>query len=200
MGGPHVTEVPDEALGTGRRTAPCRRGRAGRSGRNVAEDRRGCRARPTARRSIHRSMNSGRSASRPCRTIRRFRGTRSTWTSSTSCRSSSRRCSRSSGSGWETFHIIPDRVRPRLSVRLRVLHGDRIFRRLDPLSDATRASSTNAACSRRARRSTRGQIAVFFVDDNFAINVKRTKSLLRDIIAADAQCPLGGANQRQPVA
>jgi len=32
-----------------------------------------------------------------------------------------------------------------------------------------------------------GQIAVFFVDDNFAINVKRTKSLLRDIIAAGAQ-------------
>jgi len=31
-----------------------------------------------------------------------------------------------------------------------------------------------------------GQIAVFFVDDNFAINMKRAKSLLRDIIAADA--------------
>ena len=34
-----------------------------------------------------------------------------------------------------------------------------------------------------------GEIAVFFVDDNFAINIKRTKSLLRDIIAADAQMP-----------
>jgi len=34
-----------------------------------------------------------------------------------------------------------------------------------------------------------GEIAVFFVDDNFAINIKRTKSLLRDIIAADAQLP-----------
>ncbi len=32
-----------------------------------------------------------------------------------------------------------------------------------------------------------GQIAVFFIDDNFAINLKRTKSLLRDIIAAGAQ-------------
>jgi len=30
---------------------------------------------------------------------------------------------------------------------------------------------------------------VFFIDDNFAINIKRTKSLLRDIIAADAQLP-----------
>jgi len=34
-----------------------------------------------------------------------------------------------------------------------------------------------------------GEIAVFFVDDNFAINIKRTKSLLKDIIAADAQLP-----------
>jgi radical SAM superfamily enzyme YgiQ (UPF0313 family) len=33
----------------------------------------------------------------------------------------------------------------------------------------------------------KGKIAVFFVDDNFAINVKRTKSLLRAIIAAKAQ-------------
>jgi len=38
----------------------------------------------------------------------------------------------------------------------------------------------------RARGSS-GQAAVFFVDDNFAINVKRTKSLLRDIIAAGAE-------------
>jgi radical SAM superfamily enzyme YgiQ (UPF0313 family) len=41
---------------------------------------------------------------------------------------------------------------------------------------------------RRARQE-RGQVSVFFIDDNFAINVKRTKSLLRDIIAADAQLP-----------
>ncbi|HKX28832.1 MAG TPA: radical SAM protein, partial [Blastocatellia bacterium] len=34
-----------------------------------------------------------------------------------------------------------------------------------------------------------GQIAVSFVDDNLAINIKRTKSLLRDIIAAGAQLP-----------
>src|SRR5215207_3998569 len=41
---------------------------------------------------------------------------------------------------------------------------------------------------RRARKE-RGQICVFFIDDNFAINIKRTKSLLRDIIAAKAQLP-----------
>jgi radical SAM superfamily enzyme YgiQ (UPF0313 family) len=38
-------------------------------------------------------------------------------------------------------------------------------------------------------RANREQVIVFFIDDNFAINIKRTKSLLRDIIAADAQLP-----------
>lgn len=40
----------------------------------------------------------------------------------------------------------------------------------------------------RAKRE-KGQIAVFFIDDNLAINKKRLKSLLRDIIAAEAQLP-----------
>lgn len=35
----------------------------------------------------------------------------------------------------------------------------------------------------------RGQMAVFFIDDNLAINKKRLKSLCRDIIAAEAQLP-----------
>jgi radical SAM superfamily enzyme YgiQ (UPF0313 family) len=35
----------------------------------------------------------------------------------------------------------------------------------------------------------RGQFAVFFIDDNLAINKKRLKSLLRDIIAAGAELP-----------
>ena len=40
----------------------------------------------------------------------------------------------------------------------------------------------------RAKRE-RGQVAVFFIDDNLAINKKRLKSLLRDIIAAGAELP-----------
>jgi radical SAM superfamily enzyme YgiQ (UPF0313 family) len=35
----------------------------------------------------------------------------------------------------------------------------------------------------------KGKISVFFIDDNFAINPRRTKSLLREIIARDAQVP-----------
>lgn len=41
---------------------------------------------------------------------------------------------------------------------------------------------------RRARREN-GTMGVFFIDDNFAINLKRTKSLLREIIAQDATLP-----------
>jgi radical SAM superfamily enzyme YgiQ (UPF0313 family) len=44
------------------------------------------------------------------------------------------------------------------------------------------------AIKRRAKRD-QGEIGVFFIDDNFAINVKRTKSLLREIIANDATVP-----------
>ena len=45
-----------------------------------------------------------------------------------------------------------------------------------------RSVDSNSPCPQEKR-----QIAVFFIDDNFANNVKRTKSLLRDIIAAKAQ-------------
>ena len=38
-------------------------------------------------------------------------------------------------------------------------------------------------------KSERGTLGVFFVDDNFAINLRRTKSLLRDMIAENAVVP-----------
>jgi radical SAM superfamily enzyme YgiQ (UPF0313 family) len=58
----------------------------------------------------------------------------------------------------------------------------------DSIRFRTNESVVNELLLLRARaRSEKGQIAVFFIDDNFAINVKRTKSLLRDIIAANAQ-------------
>jgi radical SAM superfamily enzyme YgiQ (UPF0313 family) len=58
----------------------------------------------------------------------------------------------------------------------------------DSIRFRTNESVVNELLLLKARaRSERGQMAVFFIDDNFAINVKRTKSLLRDIIAAGAQ-------------
>ena len=44
----------------------------------------------------------------------------------------------------------------------------------------------------------RGTIGVFFIDDNFAINLNRTKSLLREIIRPGGCTPLGCSDQCQP--
>ncbi len=45
---------------------------------------------------------------------------------------------------------------------------------------------------KRLEKRQKGKIAVFFIDDNLAINAKRTKSLLREIIARGAQVPWVG--------
>jgi len=42
---------------------------------------------------------------------------------------------------------------------------------------------------KKRAREEKGQVAVFFIDDNLAINKKRLKGLLREIIAAGAQLP-----------
>lgn len=87
---------------------------------------------------------------------------------------------------WETFHIIPiesGRGCPYGCEFCTVtgFFGDSIrFRTNESIVDELLRLKKRAA-------STRGKIAVFFVDDNFAINVKRTKGLLRAIIAAGAQ-------------
>src|SRR6266498_497865 len=58
----------------------------------------------------------------------------------------------------------------------------------DSIRFRTNESVVNELLQLKARaRNEGGQIAVFFIDDNFAINIKRTKSLLRDIITAGAQ-------------
>lgn len=60
----------------------------------------------------------------------------------------------------------------------------------DSIRFRTNQSIVDELLALKARAKTEGGlISVFFVDDNFAISIKRTKSLLRDIIAADAQLP-----------
>ena len=44
----------------------------------------------------------------------------------------------------------------------------------------------------------KGKVAVFFIDDNFAINIKRTKALLRAIIDQESPTPVGGPDQHEP--
>ena len=87
---------------------------------------------------------------------------------------------------WETFHIIP------IESGRGCPYGCEFCTVTGFFGDSIRFRSNQSIVDEllllkaRARR-TKGQVAVFFVDDNFAINGKRTKALLRDIIAANAQ-------------
>ncbi len=90
------------------------------------------------------------------------------------------------GAGWGTFRIIP------VESGRGCPYGCEFCTVTGFFGDSIRFRSNESVVQEllllkeRARRE-EGQLAVFFIDDNFAINVKRTKSLLRDIIAAKAQ-------------
>ena len=88
--------------------------------------------------------------------------------------------------GWGTFRIVPIESGRGCPYGCEFCTVTGFFG--DSIRFRTNESVVNELLLLKARaRSERGQMAVFFIDDNFAINVKRTKSLLRDIIAAGAQ-------------
>src|ERR1700682_2593482 len=90
------------------------------------------------------------------------------------------------GEGWGTFRIIPVESGRGCPYGCEFCTVTGFFG--DSIRFRTNESVVNELLLLKARaRRERGQIAVFFIDDNFAINIKRTKSLLRDIIAAEAQ-------------
>src|SRR6202521_456722 len=90
------------------------------------------------------------------------------------------------GEGWGTFRIIPVESGRGCPYGCEFCTVTGFFG--DSIRFRTNESVVNELLLLKARaRSEKGQMAVFFIDDNFAINVKRTKSLLRDIIAANAQ-------------
>jgi radical SAM superfamily enzyme YgiQ (UPF0313 family) len=93
---------------------------------------------------------------------------------------------RKHGTGWGTFRIVPVESGRGCPYGCEFCTVTGFFG--DSIRFRTNKSVVDELLLLKARaRSERGQIAVFFIDDNFAINVKRTKALLRDIIAADVQ-------------
>jgi radical SAM superfamily enzyme YgiQ (UPF0313 family) len=90
------------------------------------------------------------------------------------------------GEGWGTFRIIPVESGRGCPYGCEFCTVTGFFG--DSIRFRSNESVVNELLLLKARaRKEKGQMAVFFIDDNFAINVKRTKSLLRDIIAAKAQ-------------
>jgi radical SAM superfamily enzyme YgiQ (UPF0313 family) len=92
------------------------------------------------------------------------------------------------GAGWGQFHVVP------VETGRGCPYGCEFCTVTGFFGDSIRFRTNESVVGEllrlkeRARRE-RGQVAVFFIDDNLAINVKRVKSLLRDIIAAGAQLP-----------
>lgn len=88
--------------------------------------------------------------------------------------------------GWGTFRIIPLESGRGCPYGCEFCTVTGFFG--DSIRFRSNACVVNELLRLKARsQSEQGQVAVFFIDDNFAINIKRTKSLLRDIIAAGAQ-------------
>lgn len=99
-----------------------------------------------------------------------------------------RRLTARHGSGWESFNLVPVESGRGCPYGCEFCTVTGFFG--DSIRFRTNESVVNELLmlKRRARKD-RGQVSIFFIDDNFAINIKRTKSLLRDIIAAEAQLP-----------
>jgi radical SAM superfamily enzyme YgiQ (UPF0313 family) len=92
------------------------------------------------------------------------------------------------GGGWGTFHVVP------IETGRGCPYGCEFCTVTGFFGDSIRFRSNESVVdvllrlTARARREG-GQIAVFFIDDNLAINTKRLKSLLRDMITAGAELP-----------
>ena len=90
--------------------------------------------------------------------------------------------------GWETLHVIP------IETGRGCPYGCEFCTVTGFFGESIRFRTNESIVDEMLRlkeraRTKKGQIAVFFIDDNLAINIRRTKSLLRDIIAAEAQLP-----------
>src|SRR5690349_6737964 len=185
MGGPHVTEVPDEALGRDggpRHADALALGEADETWPRIVAD-----AARGQLKEIYTPVDAFGQERKP--TLQEYPAI--PWDSLdlkqfNRIPSFVRPLMRWYGFAWETFHIIP------IESGRGCPYGCEFCTVTGFFGDSIRFRSNQSIVEEmlrikeRAARS-RGKAAVFFVDDNFAINVKRTKSLLRDIIAAGAE-------------
>ena len=92
------------------------------------------------------------------------------------------------GMTWQSFHLIP------IESGRGCPYGCEFCTVTGFFGDSIRFRSNESVVNellmlKALEKREKGKVAVFFIDDNFAINPRRTKSLLREIIACGAQVP-----------
>ncbi|HEV8717607.1 MAG TPA: radical SAM protein, partial [Candidatus Binatia bacterium] len=92
------------------------------------------------------------------------------------------------GMTWQSFHLIP------IESGRGCPYGCEFCTVTGFFGDSIRFRSNESVVNellmlKSVEKRHNGKIAVFFIDDNFAIDSRRTKSLLREIIARNAQVP-----------
>jgi radical SAM superfamily enzyme YgiQ (UPF0313 family) len=190
MGGPHVTEVPDEPLGRDgepRHADAVALGEADQTWPAIVAD-----ADRGALKEIYAPLNTDGKEVKPSlddypvipwdrmdldqfNLIRHFP-------------KMARRLLSLFGMTWQSFHLIP------IESGRGCPYGCEFCTVTGFFGDSIRFRSNESVVNellmlKALEKRQKGKVAVFFIDDNFAINTRRTKSLLREIIARDAQVP-----------
>jgi radical SAM superfamily enzyme YgiQ (UPF0313 family) len=187
MGGPHVTEVPDEALGRDggpRHADAVALGEADETWPQIVAD-----AARGQLKEIYRPVDeSGKERKPSLQPYPTIPWEKLDLEQFNMVPKVARSILERHANGWQAVHLIPiesGRGCPYGCEFCTVtgFFGDSIrFRTNESVVDELLTLKKHA-------RKNRQQVIVFFIDDNFAINIKRTKSLLKDIIAAGAQLP-----------
>ncbi|HTV56810.1 MAG TPA: radical SAM protein [Terriglobia bacterium] len=190
MGGPHVTEVPDEPLGRDggpRHADAIALGEADATWPQIVADAaRGC------LREVYAPVDASGKEVKP--SLKEYpeipwdRMDLDQFDLIKRMPALARRALAGLGMSWQSFHMIPIESGRGCPYRCEFCTVTGFF------GDAIRFRSNQSVVNellmlKSLEKRRRGKIAVFFIDDNFAINPRRTKSLLREIIAQGAQLP-----------
>jgi radical SAM superfamily enzyme YgiQ (UPF0313 family) len=190
MGGPHVTEVPDEPLGRGgepRHADAIALGEADQTWPLIIAD-----AERGELKEIYAPVTADGKEVKPSLTdypeIPWDRMDLDQFNLIQHFPKMARRMLSFVGMTWQSFHMIP------IESGRGCPYGCEFCTVTGFFGDSIRFRSNESVVNellmlKSLEKREKGKVAVFFIDDNFAINPRRTKALLREIIAREAQVP-----------